>query len=402
MNFPNEMTTEEFLTLVSTFLARWVNNSTTKLIIKEMRIGLVSDGMEYDLSHSGKEAVFKLSIETEENVISHNKKQRKIEVPLIKLSEWMFTKDKEFHIPPGIDLEIDYVGDTKVYYSDDVLPVYSIESYCRNKEIIFLKNPDYKYVQKSIAIELISKDVLDRLKTIAIYSTREGLSECIKLNDLELAFGKPILHDKYDTNTQYVTLARIKKLEPYLKIKKPYGKQYSYFDKSDHLIEQFTDIYDLYELLEDNGLFVITQNEFIENHYIKYLSDYDLSTFPKEMKIKEKAVVCGGFIDNSFSTTVRPLYKTEKILSESSYTAIIPDESLKKEYLCCPVRFLHKLKNIINKEKGINYNNLIPLGLTTKYDLIFTKIPLHINEEIKQYIMFKEKQDELNKMKYSF
>lgn len=145
LKFSKEMTKEEFFTLLSSFLETWVNNSSAQLVIKEMKIGLVLDGKKYDISdEDGEEAVFNLCNEYEENVVptEFKENQPKNEVPLIQyesLSEWMFTKEKGFNIPFEIEEGLEYIGETISYFSNDELPVYSIESYCSKRGIEFLK-----------------------------------------------------------------------------------------------------------------------------------------------------------------------------------------------------------------------------------------------------------------------
>lgn len=409
LNFSKEMTKEEFLTLLSSFLEKWVSSSSTKLIIREMKMGLVVDGKEYDINQGGgEEAVFNLCNEPEENVIppKFEEKQQNKDASLINcqnLSEWMFIKEKNVNIPLEIEKELEYVGETKTYYSDVVLPVYSIESYCRTRGILFLKKDNYKYVQKSIATELISQDSVDTLETSAIYLSRQVLNECIELNDLEAVFGKPIIMDeRYNRHNKsvklrYVTKATITKMLPYLKTVTPYGKQYRYFDHS-FQDKHFIDIFDLNQIMEENGLSLINYDEYKEKQYVKYLSDYELNNFPKEMNIKENSIVYGGILDDtSYSITIKPLYKTEQILS--GYVNYIPEENLKKEHLCCPIRYLQKLKSEIKKEKDIEYNNLTPIGLTKQNELVFEKIPVHIKEAMEQYCLLKRKEYELKIIK---
>lgn len=406
LKFSKEMTKEEFLTLLSSFLEKWVNNSSTQLVIKEMKIGLLLDGEEYDISQGGEEAVFNLCNEYEDNVVPSKFKenQPKNEVPLIQsenLSKWMFVKRKSFNIPFEVREELEYIGETIPYFSEgELLPVYSIESYCSKRGIKFLKENDYKYVQKSIAAELISSDSINKLETSAIYLGKQGLSECIKIDDLEVVFGEPIRiygNRRNDDSLSYITKENIRKMFPFLKLIKPFGKEYGFFNysgKNGH----FKDTYNLKKLMEKNKLIVISHDEYNEERYDNYLSDYDLNNFPKDMNLKEKAIVYGGVIDNtSYTVQIKPFYKVEQILSD--YSKFIPEKNLKKDHLCCPIRFLHNLKKVINKENDINFNNLTPIGVTIQNHLVFENIPIHAKEKIEQYIMLKEQEDEINKMK---
>ncbi len=77
------------------------------------------------------------------------------------------------HFQPGIEKELEYVRETLPYSSNEV-PVYSIESYCSKRGIKFLKTNDYKYIEKSIAAELISPDSINQLETSAIYLDEQG------------------------------------------------------------------------------------------------------------------------------------------------------------------------------------------------------------------------------------
>ncbi|MBS2968440.1 hypothetical protein J9317_06665 [Metabacillus sp. KIGAM252] len=413
LNFLREMTKEEFLMLLSSFLEKWVNHSSTKLMIKEMKMSLVVDGVEYDINKGGEEAVFNLFNELEEDAESsevevinpkRNMPKSKRKDNLIKydsLSEWMFTKGNPFRIPLEIEKELDYIGETKPPFNRDALPVYSIESYCRTRGLVFLTKEDFKYVQKSVAAELISQDLIDKFETSAIYKSWEGLSECIKLSELEMAYNQPIL--KYrgnrDVGFPYVTEDNIHTILPYLNKVKPVGKQYKYFDYSFENV-LFKDLYDLNQLMEENELFVITNDEYIRNHYVEYLSEHDLKTFPKEMQIKEKAVVCGSFIDNSsFNVKIKPLFKLEQILMGYSK---IHEGNLKEEHLSCPIRHLPKLKKELKKENDIDFNKLIPIGLATQNKLVFEKIPVQVKEEMERYIMLKEKEDEIQILKRGF
>jgi hypothetical protein len=408
LGFSKEITKDEFLSLLSSFLEKWVNHASAKLIIKEMKMSLVVDGKEYDINQGGKEAIFNLCNQSDENVILpiFEEKQLKNEVLPINpqsMSKWMFIKEKNFNIPLEIKKELEYIGETKPYYSDVMQPVYSIESYCRTRGIPFLKDDNYKYVQKSIATELIPHDTVRKIETSAIYCSRQGLSECITLNDLEALFGEPIVLEERKNRfnksdrLRYVTKDIISKMLPYLQKIKTYGKQYKYFDHSINN-NHFMDVYDLDQILGDNELLIISCEEFIEKRYIEYLSDYDLSCFPKEMNIKEKAVVYGGILDDTrYSIIIKPFYKTEQILS--GYRNFIPVENLKKEQLRCPIRALPTLRSIIKKEKDIEYNNLAPIGLTAQYDLVFEKIPVQIKETLDQYILLKKKEEEVHKIK---
>ncbi|ASI77710.1 hypothetical protein AB3H50_10900 [Bacillus pacificus] len=404
LKFSKEMTKEEFLTLLSSFLEKWVNNSSTQLVIKEMKIGLVVDGKECDISQDGVEAVFTLFNEYEENSApsKFEEKTPKNEVPLLQydtLSKWMFAKSKSCNIPPGIEKELEYVGETLPYSSNEEFPVYSIESYCSKRGIKFLKTNDYKYIQKSIAAELISPDSINQLETSAIYLDEQGLSEGIKIDDLEKVFGEPIrIYGRSNgDSSSYVTKENIRNMRKFLRFIKPFGKEYR-FSKGFYEGEYFEDTYNLNQLMEENKLIVISHDEYNEEHYVNYLSGYDFNNFPKEMNIKEKAIVYGGVIENSNRTIqIKPFYKIEQVLND--YSKFICEGNLKKDHLRCPIRFLYKLKKVINKETDINFNNLSPIGLTRQNHLVFENIPIHAKEKIEQYIMLKEKEDEINKIK---
>ncbi|MCC2485811.1 hypothetical protein LKM01_29090, partial [Bacillus pacificus] len=109
-------------------------------------------------------------------------------------------------------------------------------------------------------------------------------------------------------------------------------------------------------------------------------------------------IVYGGVIENSNRTIqIKPFYKIEQVLND--YSKFICEGNLKKDHLRCPIRFLYKLKKVINKETDINFNNLSPIGLTRQNHLVFENIPIHAKEKIEQYIMLKEKEDEINKIK---
>ncbi|WP_114555670.1 hypothetical protein [Bacillus sp. K6W] len=408
LNFSQEMTKEEFLTLMSSFLETRVDNSSIKLVIKEIKMDLVVDGKEYDINQDEEEAVFNLFNlfnEYEENSApsKFEEKTQKNEVPLLQydiLSEWMFAKSKSFNIPLEIEKELEYIGKTIPYSSNNELPVYSIESYCSKRGINFLKKNDYKYIQKSVAAELISSDSINELKTSAIYLGKQGLSECVKTDDLEVVFGEPIRiynNRRNDDSLSYITKENIIQMIPFLKLIKPFGKEYDFFTyscKSGH----FKDTYNLKKLMEKNKLIVISHDEYSEERYVNYLSGYDLTNFPKDMNLKEKAIVYGGVIDNSSGTVrIKPFYKVEQILKD--YSKFIPEENLKKDHLRCPIRFLHNLKKVINKENDIHFNNLTPIGVTTQNHLVFENIPIHIKGKMEQYIMMKKKEDEINKIK---
>ncbi|MGG3043478.1 hypothetical protein ABEO76_09940 [Bacillus anthracis] len=407
LNFSKEMTKEEFLTLMSSFLETWVNNSSIKLVIKEIKMDLVVDDKKYDKNQDEEEAIFNLFNEYEENSApsKFEEKIQKNEVPLLQydtLSEWMFAKSKSFNIPLEIEKELEYIGKTLPYSSNNELPVYSIESYCSKRGIKLLKKNDYKYIQKSVAAELISSDSINELKTSAIYLGKQGLSECIKIDDLEVVFGEPIrIYDnrRNDDSLSYITKENIIQMMPFLKLIKPFGKEYDFFTyscKSGH----FKDTYNLKKLMGKNKLIIISHDEYSEKRYVNYLSGYDLTNFPKDMNLKEKAIVYGGVIDNSSGTVrIKPFYKVEQILND--YSKFIPEENLKKDHLRCPIRFLHNLKKVINKENDIHFNNLTPIGVTTHNHLVFENIPIHIKGKMEQYIMMKKKEDEINKIKMS-
>lgn len=195
----------------------------------------------------------------------------------------------------------------------------------------------------------------------------------------------------------YVTNENIRNIRKFLKFIKPFGKEYR-FSKWFYEGEYFKDTYDLKQLMEENKLIVISHDEYNEERYVNYLSSYDFNNFPKGMNLKGNAIVYGGVIENSSHTVqIKPFYKIEQVLN--GYSKFISEENLKKDHLRCPIRFLHKLKKVISKETDITFNNLSPIGVTTQNHLVFENIPIHAKEKIEQYIMLKEKEDEIQKIK---
>lgn len=394
-----ELTKDELLTNLSSILDQWISGSSTKILIKDLRLCFVVDNEEYDLIKDGKEAEISLSKEVISNVSKENKQGR--EGTILKyfdLTEWMFSKNKELSIPYEIEKELEYVGETQYGLKNETIPVYSIESYCQKRGLKFIKgsNYDYDYVLKSIAAELISSDIIQSIETTAIHVGAQNISECISLKDLELSIGKPIYTDnKVDRKgSSLVTRSTISDIITQKNTIKPIGKLYRYFIGSAR--DCFKDVYDFKQIAEDHRLVVLDESEFNDKRYSEYLSLYDLNTFPKKMGVKENAIICGGRIDDRYCFDIKPVYKTVQVLKDKF--KFIPEKDLVEGHFRCPIQYLSKLRKLVKKD-NINYNELLPIGLTSKNDLVFVEIPPNIKDVMFQHIKLKEKEEEIKKIK---
>ncbi|WP_339259330.1 hypothetical protein [Lysinibacillus sp. FSL K6-3209] len=405
LNFPGPVTKDEFLNRMYSFLSEWGNDSSTRFLIGEFNLSLIVDGKQYDvIGKDRKEAVFHIGFESEEvneedsSVLDENQPENEdCFIELGELTEWMFIKS--FNVLSDIEDELVYVGDTKCLYDGRVLPVYSIETYCHKRGLAFIKEVDYTYVQQSVAAELISKDLLNTLKTTAIY-LKDGLEECINRIELEEALGEKI-YTSLPKDKSLVTIDNIVKMTPYLNIKSSIGKLYRRFYKvTESNWNCFENIYDLNSLMEENSLSFLSEEEYNKKRFIEFISSQDLNAFPKKMQVKEKADVFGGRIEKkTFGYEVKPFFRLDQILND--YSDILYKEVLKNEHLCCPIRYLHKLKQIANKE-GFEYNNLLPLGVMTHNHLVFDNIPTGIKVKMEQFLNIKEMQNEIEALKRNF
>ncbi|MDL4840348.1 hypothetical protein [Aquibacillus rhizosphaerae] len=393
-----ELTKENLLENLSSILEKWVSSSS-KILIEEMKLSFVVDGVKYDLSNNDEEVVFNLNSEldlnTETPIIKDHNSEINSEVFLVNdINEWMFSIDPNLNIPPEIENELEFIGNTSNFYIYDEeksFPVYSIEKYCVKRKLQFLKNCNEQFIPKSLLVSLIPLNSIEKIPTAAIYFSDNEFHNCVHLSDIENILDTKIytnLKDKFSLVTE--DSINKSKLIKHLKSIEPVGMFFRWSPFNDNHLQN---VFDIYSTMEENGLCLVSNKEFDEKRLIDYLSESHLNYFPKELKVKEKAVIHGArLVDDYFSRELRLIYKTDQILSKC--TTLIHEKDLNNKHFRCPIALLHKLKGeFSSQEKMEEYNKLSPTGFTTNNELIFDSIPSNIQEIMNLYILeYKEKE----------
>ncbi|CDO04310.1 hypothetical protein BN988_02864 [Oceanobacillus picturae] len=406
-----ELTKEELLANLSTFLEKWISTSS-KILIEEMELSFVVEGVKYDLSNNDEEIVFNLDSELDANIneISNMKKRERevISEPSLnyrEINKWMFIKTSNLNIPHEIEVELDYVGNTvdlSGYSEKESLPVYSIERYCVKRKLEFLKKWNEQFIPKSILVSSFPLNSIENIPTSAIYFSDNEFHNCVRLSDVENVLDTKIYTDLKDKTSLVTTESIKKKLSIHLKPVEPVGRlfrwgSWAYVDNY-----RLENVFDINLAMKENGYCIVNNNEYYEKRFVDYLSEYDLNYFPKELKLKEKAVIYGVRIEDSvFEKKIHQIYKIDQILSK--FTTLIHEKDLNDKHFRCPLALLHKLKReFSSQEKREDYNKLSPTGFTTKNELIFDSIPSNIQEIMNLHILeYKEKEkiDEIKKTK---